>query len=82
MKKYIHIYYNEVDKTQRFVLTNGKACTATINHSLNKARISFTNHLFLGEYKSLIDYKSKTYKYAQKWQWLSTIDFSNKILKY
>lgn len=80
--KYVHIYYNKPAKTQRFVLANGDVCTATIEKTLSRMHIPFTGQNFVGKYEPLKDYKSKTYKYAQKWQWLSTIDLSNKNLEY
>lgn len=74
--KYVEIYYNKTNKTQRLVLVGPNDCTSTINKKLNERHISYTGNKFVGRYQPLKDYKSETYKYAQKWQWLPTIDLT------
>lgn len=78
MRKYVEIYYDKVNKTQRFIIAGEDDCTAVINEKLRKIGISFTNSKFIGRYTPLYDYKNKTYKYATKWQWLYTIDLTTK----
>ena len=74
MTFYVRIYYDKTNKTQRFVLTNWYDCNASVERKLKEHHINFTNHKWLGAYEKFKDYKSQTYKYAQKWQWLNTID--------
>lgn len=77
MIKYVEIYYDKTNKTQRFVLARPNDCTSTIQRKLDEHKINYTHHKFIGRYKPLEDFKSQTYKYAQKWQWLNTIDLTN-----
>ena len=76
MTNYVRIYYNKPDKTQRFVITNFYDCDASVAEKLKERKIPFTNHKWIGRYQPLENYKSKTYKYAQKWQWLNTVDLT------
>lgn len=71
---YAEIYYNKKAKTQRLVIAGANDCTATIDYKLSLRNIDFTGNKFIGRYKEGEDYKEKTYKYAQKWTWLDTID--------
>ena len=73
MEKYVEIYYDKVNQTQRFVLAGANDCTSSINRKLTEMKIPFTNNKFIGKYEPLKDFKNKTYKYAKKWRWLSTI---------
>ena len=73
MEKYVRIYYNKKNQTQRFVLSGADDCTAKVDRELTEANVVFTNSQFLGKYEPLKDFKSQTYKYAKKWQWLTTI---------
>lgn len=80
MDKYVNIYYNKLDKTQRFVLVPGHMCANKANAILTLMNIEFTNFNFIGKYEPTIDFVNKTYKYAKKWRWLNTIDLTKKGL--
>ena len=77
-RKYVEIYYNKTNKTQRFVLVKPTDCTSTVEKELDARNISYTNNKFIGRYQPLKDYKSQTYKYAQNWQWLPTVDLTQR----
>lgn len=76
MDKYVHIFYNKLTKTQRFVLGGPNDCLAGIERELKDAEVPFTNSQFLGKYEPLKDFKGQTYKYAKDWKWLLTIDLT------
>ena len=76
MEKYVEIYYDKTNKTQRFILVCAKDCTATIDKKLKERNIPFTNSKFVGRYEPLKEFKKETFKYAEKWQWLNTIDLT------
>lgn len=79
MNKYVHIFYNKLNQTQRFVLAGPNDCLAGIERELKEADVPFTNSQFLGKYEPLKDFKGQTYKYAKGWRWLLTIDLTNII---
>lgn len=79
---YVEILYDKNNKTQRFVLIDGNTCWARVEKTLKEHNVPFTHHLFAGgqiPHMPKTNFKEKTYKYAQKWIWLSTIDLRNKI---
>lgn len=80
---YVEILYDKNNKTQRFVLFDGKTCWVRVEKTLKEHNVPFTHHLFAGVLipgLTKTDFKkNKTYIYAQKWQWLNAIDLRNKI---
>ena len=76
MSKYVHIFYDKLNQTQRFVLGGPDDCLACIERKLKDCGILFTNSKFLGKYEPLANYKDHTYNYAKKWVWLKTIDLT------
>lgn len=76
MEKYVHIFYDKLNQTQRFVLAGPNDCLAGIERELKDCKVLFTNSKFLGKYAPLTNYKDQTYKYAKKWRWLITIDLT------
>lgn len=76
MEKYVHIFYNKQNKTQRFVLAGPNDCLAGIERELKDADVPFTNSQFLGKYEPLKNFKDQTYKYAKSWRWLGTVDLT------
>ena len=79
MDKYVHIFYDKLNQTQRFVLAGSNDCLAGIERKLNKMNISYTGQKFIGKYEPLKDFKDNTYKNAKKWKWLYTIDLTREI---
>lgn len=77
--KYIEIYFDKANGTQRMVLSKAEDVTATVERKLKNMNIPFSSSRYLGKYDPSENYKEKTFKffkYSRKYTWLDTIDLT------